>query len=277
MAASVGIAPFGFLQKNSALKRTILQATHVRDGINSQAGLRGYAVEASTKMNDNAFLFIVPYISFAWYEGGRAGLPERSQGLSIGGMISSPNFLDVARGRMRFGLHYNGAGFIPGFVGPFYPVHNPQARFLDTKAFLEQDSLRKAAGIPLSSALGGNGASTELRFVAFRRLLLWAHLYRHFGSQPLSQWNLRLGYHDPGALRLHIGVDRGGLRSLGSLFNTMNDQSALVLEVEYAWKRRWVVGMDTRYTYERIERDERTAYYLAQRRFSPYAGLRLHF
>lgn len=277
VAGSVGLSPLYFLRRNSALKRTVIQATHVRDGVDSPTGLQGYAVEVSTTLHDNPFLRVIPYVSFAWYEGNRGGLQGRSQGLSVGGMVSSPNFLDIARGRIRFALHYNGAGFVPGFFGPFYPVHNPEARFLDSRAFLEQDSLKRSAGIPISSALGGNGATTELRFVAFRRLHLWAHLYRHYGSQPLTQWNVRLGYHEPGSLRFNLGVDRGGLRSFSTLFGPMNDQSALVWEVEYAWRRNWVIGMETRYTYEQVARDERTTYYLTQRRFSPYLGLRLHF
>jgi len=277
VAGSIGVTPLGFLRTNTALKRTVVQATHIRDDWRSDTGLRGYALEVSTKLHDNPFLNIIPYVSLAWYDGARGGLQQRSQGLSIGGMVSSPNFLDVARGRLRFALHYNGAGFIPGFIGPFYPVHNPEARILNSKAFLEQDSLRRPAGIPLSSALGGNGASSELRLVAFRRFLLWAHLYRHYGSQPLTQWNFRVGYHDPGSLRFQLGVDRGGLRSLGSLFSSMNDQSAVVWEVEYAWKRNWIVGMDTRYTYERVDQDGRATYFLIQRRFAPYAGYRVNF
>lgn len=277
LAGSVGLSPFAWMRANNALSRTTVKGTHVRDGLNSSTGLRGYAVEVSTSLAQSPVLEVVPFASFAWYEPHRGGLVQRGQGLSVGGMVTSPNFLDIARGRIRVALHYNGAGFIPGFVGPFYAVHNPSARFLDRRAYLDQDSLKQWAGIPLSSSLGGNGATTELRFVAFRRLHLWAHLYRHYGSQPLTQWNFRLGYHNPGSLRVHFGVDRGGLRSFTSLLSPMNDQSALVWEVEYAWRRNWVVGMETRYTYERVAQDARSTYYLAQRRFSPYTALRLHF
>jgi hypothetical protein len=112
----------------------------------------------------------------------------------------------------------------------------------------------------------------------FERFELWYYFRRHYGTQSLSEYHLRLYVHQRNRLRVNIGLDRAGLRSFFSLFNEMGDQSALVFGTDYRWSGPFWIFVNARYTFEEVAPDpDGTRQYLVQRRFEPFGGVRFAF
>lgn len=234
-------------------------------------GLTGYNVDMKFNVLASGTIHLVPFASFAWY-------PEYGSGLSFGADIESPNFIDLARFRLRMALYYNGPSFIPGYVGSFYGVRNPNARIVNSTAYLVRPREVRYEGASLAESFGGTDLETEFRLLLFEQFELWYYFRRHYGAQHLSEYHLRAFLHVRNQLRLDAGIDRGGLLGFGTLFNDLGDQTALVFGVDYRFMGPFWAFIRSRYTYERVgTHDDGTALYLVQRRFEPLAGMRFAF
>ncbi len=229
----------------------------------------------NTDMSFNAFesgeIRFVPFASFAWY-------PDYGSGISFGAKIESDNFIDLARFRLKMALYYNGRQFIPGYVGSFYQVNNPEARILNAERYLTGDRIIDFEGIALTDALGGNDFETELRLLFFERFELWYYFRRHYGSHSLSEYHLRMFLNQPNRLRINVGMDRGGLLGFFSLFNDLGDQTALVFGTDYRIAGPFWAFVHARYSFEQTGvADDGTRMFLVQRRFEPFTGVRFDF
>ncbi len=233
--------------------------------------LSAYNVDVSfDALTSGAFQF-TPFASFAWYA-------NQGSGLSFGADLHSSNLIDLARFRLRMALYYNGRGFIPGYIGSFYAVSNPKARILKSEDYGDQLDPDELVGIRLAEAGGGNDLMTELRVLIFDRFEFWYAFRRHYGTESLSEYHLRLFARSPERLELSIGIDRGGLLGFLSLFNDIGDQTALVFDTQYRVAQTLWVFARARYTYERVgDGPDGNARFLVQRWFEPLSGLRLTF
>jgi len=233
--------------------------------------IEAYNVDMRFNALSSGNILLVPFASFAWYE-------HYGSGIGFGADLESPNFIDLARFRLRFALYYNGRKFIPGYISSFYSVNSPYARILNAKKYLEGEQNIKYEGVSLSDALGGNDLETEFRLLIFEQFEFWFYFRRHYGTQSLSEYHLRLFLHARNRLRIDVGMDRGGLLNLLALFNEIGDQTALSVGIDYRLVRTFWLFVDAQYTFDRIEDSENgTRHFLVQRRFEPYAGLRISF
>ncbi|RMH68376.1 MAG: hypothetical protein D6685_02230 [Bacteroidetes bacterium] len=231
--------------------------------------LIGYNVDASFDAFNSGSIVLQPFASVAWYR-------HQGRGLAFGATVDSPNFIDLARFHLRMVLYYSGEAFIPGYFGAFYTVHNPHARILNGERFLADSTAQRVVGVPLEAARGGNAFATELRVHIFQQFELWYFFRRHYGTQALSDYHLRLYLHARNRLRLGVGADRGGLRGFGSLFSDLGDQAALVFNLDYRLAGAMWLFVHARYTYERrSDAPDGSARYLVQRRFEPLTGFRV--
>lgn len=232
--------------------------------------LAAYNVDASVNLFDAGDIVLSPFATFAWYS-------QYGKGIGIGADLWSMNFIDFARFRFRFALYYNGDQFIPGYIGSFYTVHNTRDRIVNTVNFLEEQENERLVGLALGDAVGGNDLVTELRLLLLRRFELWHYFRRHYGSQALSEYHLRLFVQTRDRLNLSVGLDRGNLRGFSSLFGKLGDQTTLFFDAEYRFAGPFWTYIRSRYAYEQIgEAPSGGARYLVQRRFEPMVGFRLH-
>src|SRR5690606_4962217 len=117
--------------------------------------LIAYNVDLGFTAAHSGDVAFTPFASFAWYE-------HYGRGLGIGADLASPRFLDLARFRLRLTLFYNGAGFIPGYIGSFYTVAGPRARILNSVAYLENNRMVDPVDRRIQDAAGGSDLVTEL-------------------------------------------------------------------------------------------------------------------
>lgn len=126
----------------------------------------------------------------------------------------------------------------------------------------------------LDEARGGNAFFTEIHLLFPRSFELWYFFRRHYGTQRLSTFHLRL-FLRTRELQFQTGISRAGLDDFFSLFQKMGDQSWLLFEVRYRLGRMLWLLVHARYTFERLETaPDGTRRYLVQRRFEPMAGFR---
>lgn len=233
--------------------------------------LTAYAVDLSLNALPSGDIRLVPFASFAWYS-------NYGKGLAVGANVESDNFIDLARFRLRLALHYSGREFIPGYVGAFYMVSNPEARILNAQRYLVGERRIEYEGVELKDALGGNDFETELRLLIWERFEFWYYFRRHYGTQSLSELHFRLFFHEPRRFRVDVGVDRGGLKGFFSLFNDLGDQTALVFGTHYRAMGPFWVFVNARYTFEHVGvGEDGKDQYLVQRRFEPFVGVRFDF
>ncbi len=231
--------------------------------------LTAYNLDARFDAFRSGALTLSPFVSVAWFDG-------FGNGLFFGADLHSENFIDLARFRFRLALQYNSKRFIPSYFDAFYTVNNLHARILRTEDVGDAAG-ETFAGVALGDADGGNDIVTELRLYLFSGFEFWYAFRRHYGSQALSTYHLRL-YLRARRFSLYIGQDRGGLRSFFSLLNDLGDQSALVFRTDYRFFRHFRIYVRARYTYERIgDGADGTERYLVQRRFEPLTGIRMTF
>ncbi len=234
-------------------------------------GLTAYNVDVSFNALTSGEIRFVPFASFARY-------PDYGSGISFGASVESDNFIDLARFRLRTALYYNGRSFIPGYVGSFYHVSNPEARILNADKYLGGSRTVDFEGIALKDALGGNDFETELRLLIFERFELFYNFRRHYGTNSLSEYHLRLFFHRSNRLRINVGIDRAGLKGFFSLFNDLGDQTALVFGTDYRIIGPFWVFLHSRYGFEQAGvAEEGTRMFLVQRRFEPFTGIRFDF
>lgn len=266
----VALRPFAFGEdlRTRTFELGFNYVTDLGTRTKTSAGLTAYNVDMQFNALASGTIRLVPFASFAWY-------PEYGRGVGFGADVESPNFIDLARFRLRLALYYNGRSFIPGYVGAFYAVSNPEARILNAEAYLVHDEV-DYEGVALAGALGGNDLETELRVLVFERFEFWYYFRRHYGSQALSEYHLRLFLRARNQLRLEVGMDRGGLRGFFTLFNDLGDQTALVFGLQYRLKGPIWIYLRSRYTFDQAgTADDGTKLFLVQRRFEPLGGIRL--
>ena len=234
-------------------------------------GVTGYNLDMSFNALASGEIRLVPFISFARY-------PAYGSGIGFGANVESDNFIDLARFRLRTALYYNGRRFIPGYVGSFYHVSNPRDRILNAERYLDGSPTVDFEGIDLIDALGGNDFETEFRLLIFERFELWYYFRRHYGTHSLSEYHLRLFYHQPNRMRINIGMDRAGLKGFFSLFNDLGDQTALVFGTDYRIVGPFWVFLRSRYTFDYAGvSEDGTQMFLVERRFEPFTGIRFDF
>ncbi len=210
-----------------------------------------------------------PFASYAKYT-------HYGGGIFFGADFASENFIDIARLRFRVALHYNGREYLPEYFSSFYPVNNTQARILQ-EANQDGPDGPQLEGLALTEAPGGNDIVTELRILFFRRFEFWYYFRRHYSTQRLSEYHLRL-FLRTNRFHLNLGQDRGSLLRFLTLFNDLGDRSAMVFDLDYRVVGPFWINLHARYTYERLANSaEGEPRFLVQRRFEPFTGFRLVF
>ena len=235
--------------------------------------LESYNVDLQLDLFNSGTIFFAPFASYAWY-------PAFGSGVALGADLYSDRFIDLLSFRFRLGLFYNGRRFIPGFVGAFYTVHNPQARLVKSGADLDALTNDDLAGVPLDRSRGANDLLTELKVVIFDGFEFWYYYRRHFGIQRLGELHLRLFLRTSDRWHLEVGIDRLGLGGFFTAFNDMDDQSTLVFGADYNMGGPFFVFLRARYSYERVDTDQDQDHaqrFLVQRRFEPLTGIRFRF
>ncbi|MGI9174547.1 MAG: hypothetical protein ACR2GR_04435 [Rhodothermales bacterium] len=269
----VALRPFASVRDQRAreIELGFNYATDLSEAAAQPSRLEAYNVDLRfTAMNPGDF-DLAPYLSYAW-------LPRFGRSFGAGVSLESYNFIDIGRFRLRLGLHRNTDQFVSGYIGSFYTVNGPGARILDSDEFLATSSSESFVGLPLDSIRAGTDLITELRILFFERFELWYFFQRHFGAQALSQYHFRLFFHATDQLLLDLSLDRGGLESFFSLFEALNDETALLFNADYHLAEPFWIFLRARYSYERIrEMPDGTRRYLVQRRFEPMAGVRFSF
>lgn len=228
-----------------------------------------YAADLALDVLNVGGLRLAPYASYAAFR-------HYGRGFSAGADLESTNVVGLARFRLRLAYHRRGDGFLPGYFGALYRVSGPRARTVAARRFLADDAPETAfVGVPLGEVRAGNGWETELRVLLFERFELWSHFLRQYGAQDLSAYHLRL-FVQTRALRFDVGLDRAGRRGLLSLFESLDDQSALLFGADYRLAPPLWVRVRARYTFEPLGRDAAgQRRFLAERRFEPMLTLRL--
>lgn len=273
VAGRAALRPMGWAQ-NLRTRSLTVGLNYVTD-LGTQATdtrrMTAYNADLSINALPSGDIRLVPFASFAWY-------PAFGTGMAMGANVASDNFIDLARFRLRLALYYNGRKFIPGYVGSFYTVSNPEARILNAHRYLVGEREIEYEGVELEHALGGNDFETELRLLIFERFEFWYYFRRHYGTQSLSEFHLRLFFHEPRRLRIDAGLDRGGLKGFLSLFNDLGDQTALVFGTHYRFAGPFWAFVNARYSFEYVGMgDDGKDRYLVQRRFEPFVGIRFDF
>ncbi|SHK96474.1 hypothetical protein [Rhodothermus profundi] len=260
----IGLRPF-FWARDVRTQSFTLGFSYVRDpAFRRHARLEAFNVDLSFNTLRARTFALMPFVSLAHYR-------HYGSGLRLGVSFQSPNFIDLMAFQLRLGLDYDGEAFLPGFVGPFYPVHNLQTRILDADAYPEAT---RYAGVALNEARGGNAFFTEIHLLFPRRFEFWYYFRRHYGTQRLSTFHLRL-FLRTRELQFQTGISRTGLDDFFSLFQKMSDQSWLLFEVRYRLGRALWLLVHARYTFERLRpAADGTRRYLVQRRFEPMTGFR---
>ncbi|HEX7070209.1 MAG TPA: hypothetical protein VF190_05370, partial [Rhodothermales bacterium] len=153
-----------------------------------------------------------------------------------------------------------------------------RARIANSRDYLEGERIIDPVGSLIEHGVGGSDLVTELRLLFFERFEFWYYFRRHYGVLPLSEYHLRLFMSAADRFRVDLGLDRGGLTGFFSLFKKLNDQTALVFNVDYHVGGHMWVFLRSRYTFERVfESETGVVYYLVQRRFEPLGGFRVTF
>ncbi len=232
--------------------------------VTDRAGsLEGYNVDFQFDLFESGDIYFAPFASYAWYT-------NYGDGLAFGADLYSDGFLDLLRFRLRVAAFYNSRRFIPGYVGSFYTVSNLSSRILQsTNEVL-------LAGVTLDESRGASDLLTEFRLALYRDFSVWYYYRQHFGGQRLSEFHLRLFLRTSDALRVELGIDRGGLGNLLTVIGDFGDLSALVFGTQYQLAGPLYLYVTARYSFER-RANLRPPRFLVQRRFEPMTGLRLQF
>jgi hypothetical protein len=242
-------------------------------GVDEDRAPTAFEVSARAEVFRLMGLGLTPWAAYAQYL-------HYGRGAGFGADVGSAEVLGAARARLRLGVLVSGDRFTPGYVGPFYPVSNVEDRIVTASSFFEGDGPLAFADVPLGETEGGVDLLTEAELAAFRTVALSYHFRRHYGDQPLSDFALRLAFRPRfvEGLGVALAVERRGLRSFFSLFDDLEDQNTLVFDVDYPLAGAAHLSIRSRYGYRRLEdAADGTGRFLVQRRFEPFAGLRVRF
>lgn len=275
LGASVALRPFGALLGDEAtgLRTAQVGFSAVTDRATWDAevpALSAFAVDGRFTALQAASFRFEPFSSIAW-------TTRYGYGVQFGADFASEDLFDLGRFRLRLAVESSRDGFIPGYFGAFYRVNNPLARILDSQAFLSDVPDTRTVGRPLEE-IEGLSRVFEVRIVIFERAELWYFYRRHFDQQNLGELHARIFFRTPGSFRFDVGTDRGGLESVLTAFNDFGDQTLFWLETEYNVAGPFWAHIRAQFTYEGLGgRPATEQRYLVQRRFEPFAGVRLSF
>ncbi len=264
---------FSLSPLSTVLNRQLRSLTLAINGVQDRSSLlpdddqfRALDIEAQIEAWRSGAFSLLPFVSHA-----RAR--ASAYGWMFGADLLSDNFIDTARLHFRVAFHINSAGFLPGYVGPFWQVHSPRSRILLSVDRTQDRDPAEFAGITMDGAPQGEALTTEFRVLIFEKFEFWYRFLRNFSSSSLSEFNLRL-FVRARQFRLAIGQDRGGAGSFFSLFNDLGDLNLLYFEVAYRIRGSAWILVDARYTYIRERTDDVFPRYRVQRRFDPLFGFR---
>ena len=229
--------------------------------------LIAWSIDFQSEVFETGRIAFAPYISYAWYT-------RHGDGLAFGADVQSSGFLDILSFRLRAGAFYSSRHFIPGYIGSLFGVSNSQSRIIRNGADLQNIKPEDFSGLLLREARGVNDLLTEFELQIMERFWIAYSWRRHFGSQPLSEFHLRLFMRQGAYFTLEVGIDRLGERSFGDIFSSFSEQSVLILANVLRIRQSIFLRTEARYTFEPIESG---TYYLVQRRFEPTLGVRINF
>lgn len=247
-------------------RRTALSAGYALD---PRRDLRGWSAELQSDLFASTALIFAPFVSYARYL-------RRGESLAFGGDLRADEFLDLFSVSLRLGTFYNSERFIPGYFGALYSVQNPQARIVRSGADLQRLTEADLAGVPLRAAHTSHQLLTELNLQVGRNFRFRYYWRRHYGTQPMSELHVRLFLRTGEFLELGLSLDQLGKRGFRSLFDALEDQSALAFESTFRLIGVLMIHTEARYSFELLS-DEHPPRYLIQRRFEPLAALRIEF
>ena len=239
-------------------------------GVAGDSSLTG--VEASVRglLFGDGVLSASPFAAHARYLG---------RGGTVGaGLDLAAENLNGLRARARAAVFASSAGFVPGYVGPFYAVSNGADRVVVDRTFFDADPGTELAGTPLDSLSAGVDLVLDLGVVAFGGVEVSQHVRRHVGDDAASAYGLRLAGRVVGGPRLAFELQREGFRGFLDLFQNLGDFNALVLDVGVPVGRAGEVLVRSRYGYRRLGPDDgvtEPGRFLVERRFEPLVGLRV--
>ncbi len=274
---SFQVRPFFALPSMNPLIRQVALGIHMAaDHLftpDARRRLAGYHVEIQTNLLEpGTDFYLMPYLTYARYL-------QHGGGIGIGLLTGNPNLGDVLRIHAQLTLYYNGRGFIPGYINAFYMVQNAQERIIDAETYFTTGEQRPV-GTLLNEARGGADLLHEFRMLIFDRFEWWHQFKRHYGSQRLSEYHLRIFLYPRRQPRLRVAFEfhRTGLTSFFSIFSKLKNQNTQALSLSYRYRGNLRLTMETRYTYRRATRDsEGHRYFIVQRRFEPRFSLHLRF
>lgn len=273
LGGRVTVKPFAHL-RGAAVSSLRLGASYVRDqneGVPNEERIEAYNADLSLTAIRAGELLFTPFTSYAKYI-------HYGSGVGVGAEIRHPNFIDLARFMFRIGVFFNSRAFIPGYLGSFYQVSNPDARIANSTDFLVDSLATNVEGIALQDAFGTYDVVTEFRLVVLDRFEFWYYFQRNFSLQGLDVFHLRLFLETRTRIRMDVGIDRGGLDGFFSLFNPLGDQTSLILNTNYRLSSPFMLFINARYTFERTrDANDGSRRYIVQRRFEPMLGVRLSF
>lgn len=232
-----------------------------------------FAAEASLEAYRVFEFALSPFVSYAEYL-------NYGRSVGLGADFGAPSLSELATVNLRVGGFFNGDGFTPGYIGPFYAISNTTDRIISADSFFDEDPDVTTVGFPLSDIEGGFDLLTEFELVVLRTFEFYYHFRRHYGDQPLSDFSLRTAFRPRfvDGLRIELGIERQGLGSFFSLFKDLQDQNTLVFDIDYPVGDLLHLSIRSRYGYRLVQDGEGNGdQFVVQRRFEPLLGARLRF
>ena len=242
-------------------------------GVTGDSSLTGVEATLRGRLARNGPLPVSAFVTHARYLG---------QGSTLGGGldVGASNLADALRATARLAVFASTPDFVPGHVGPFYPVSNGRARIVDDGSFFDDEQATTLVGTPLDSLGAGVDVVLDLRLVAFGRFEIAQHVRRHLGPDAASAYGLRLAGRLPRGGHVEFGLERQGFRGFFDLIGSLGGENTLLLDVAVPVGERGRVFVRSRYGYRRLAAADGAAFadgefFLVERRFEPLAGVRL--
>ena len=243
-------------------------------GLAGDSSLTGAEATVRGLLFGDGVLSASPFVTHARYLG-------RGGTVGAGLDLAAENIGDRLRGRVRAAVFASSAGFVPGYVGPFYAVSNGRDRIVEDDTFFDAAPGVALAGTPLDSLGVGLDLVLDVGVVAFGAVEVSQHVRRHVGGEAASAYGLRVAGRVVGGPRLAFELQREGFSGFFDLVGSLGDLNTLVLEVGVPVGRFGEVLVRSRYGYRRLGPDDGfgaeggAGRFLVERRFEPLVGLRV--
>ncbi|MEM6784654.1 MAG: hypothetical protein AAF624_13075 [Bacteroidota bacterium] len=205
---------------------------------------------------------------------------ERGASVEIGIEALAVRFADLVDVQARLGVYgYEGGVRVAPFDA-FYPLLR-SGEIVQANPFYEAPGApQRSAVLAVDSIEAGGGVHVDVQMRLGESLLLAQTVRLPTDGQPLGAHRLRAAYATSQGLRFIFAFERGGVRTLGDIFQGFDaDLTTLRFDVDYPVTRRIVARMRARYGFRRLPTDEvgHPAAYLVERRFEPTVGFRFRF